>query len=314
MKHLAHPLVIACAVLAIAYSAAPLLDNYSLLLINLICVYAVFATGYNILMGYAGEFDFGQAAFLALGAYGSAVVQERYGLHFSLALVCGALVSVVAGLIIGAIVLRLRHFYLALVTLAFSQTVVLVLVLWTDVTHGFQGLPVPRPQLFGLSRGVSTYLVVVTLTVVMILIAHNLVRSQLGRAFVAMRESQIAAQSAGINLIRTRLLAYGVSAFFGGIAGGMLAMILSYITPQGFTVFETIKVLAMIVVGGMGSLAGGVLGAIVLTFGSELLRSSQFFQEIGFGLLLIACIILMPDGIAGLIRRGSQRLSARLRP
>jgi branched-chain amino acid transport system permease protein len=118
----------------------------------------------------------------------------------------------------------------------------------------------------------------------------------------------VAAQAMGINLTRTRLIAYAVSSFYGGMAGGLLALLLSYITPDGFTMFETIKVLAMIVIGGMGSIAGGILGAAVLTFGNEWLRFSQFFQEIGFGLLLLGAIILMPEGIAGLIRRLAARV------
>lgn len=305
----AHPYLTALVVLVLAFALVPFLDNYSLLLVGLACIYAIFGTGYNLLMGYAGQFDVGQAAFLALGAYGSAIVQNRYGMPLLPSLLVGAAVSVVFGLVIGTIVLRLRHFYLALVTIAFSQTVVLVLSLWTEVTKGFQGLSVDSINFFGLGRNVSAYVLIVTITVILTVLARNLVRSELGRAFQAIRESEVAAQAMGINLTRTRLTAYAISSFYGGMAGGLLAMLLSYITPDGFTMFETIKVLAMIVIGGMGSIAGGILGAAVLTFGNEWLRFSQFFQEIGFGLLLLGAIILMPEGIAGLIRRLAARLS-----
>jgi branched-chain amino acid transport system permease protein len=305
----AHPYLTALAVLIVAYLLIPFLDNYSLLLVGLVCVYAIFGTGYNLLMGYAGQFDVGQAAFLGLGAYGSAIVQTRYGVPLLPSLLVGAAVSVVFGLVIGTIVLRLRHFYLALVTIAFSQTVVLVFTLWTEVTQGFQGLPVDSIKFFGLGRNASAYVVIVTIAVVLTVLARNLERSELGRAFQAIRESEVAAQAMGINLTRTRLIAYAVSSFYGGMAGGLLALLLSYITPDGFTMFETIKVLAMIVIGGMGSIAGGILGAAVLTFGNEWLRFSQFFQEIGFGLLLLGAIILMPEGIAGLIRRLAARVS-----
>src|SRR5690606_16534860 len=144
---------------------------------------------------------------------------------------------------------------------------------------------------------------IVTATVILITLAYNLVRSNLGRAFEAIRESEVAAQAMGINLTRTRLTAYAISAFYGGFAGGLLAILLSYITPEGFTIFETIKVLSMIVVGGMGSIFGGLLGAALLTLGNEMLRFSLFFQEIGFGLLLVVCIILMPEGVVGLWNR-----------
>lgn len=302
-----HPYLVAATVLAAACAAIPFLDNYALFVVSLICVYALFATGYNLLMGYAGQFDVGQAAFLALGAYGSAIMQNSLSVPVLISLPIGALIAVAFGLMIGVVVLRLRHFYLALVTLAFSQTVVLVLSLWRDVTRGFQGLPVQSVDLFGLGRTVSAYIVIVTIAVVLVAVARNLVRSELGRSFQAIRESEVAAQSLGIDLVRIRLTAYAVSAFYGGMAGGLLAMLLSYITPEGFTIFETIKVLAMIVVGGMGSILGGLLGATLLTLGNELLRFSQFFQEIGFGLLLMTSIILMPEGIVGLARRIAAR-------
>jgi branched-chain amino acid transport system permease protein len=297
----AKPWLVAVIVLAVALAAIPLFDNYTLLVLSLACVYAIFATGYNLLLGYAGQFDVGQSAFLALGAYGSVVVQERYGIPLLPSLLVGAAIAVVAGLVIGVVVLRLRHFYLALVTIAFSQTVVLILTLWTDVTKGFQGLPAAGINLFRLGQTRSAYVVVVTIAILMILLARNLVRTELGRAFQAVRESEVAAQAIGINLTRTRLTAYAISAFYGGLAGGLLAMLLSYITPEGFTLFETIKVLAMIVVGGMGSIWGGLFGAFLLTFGNEWLRFSQFFQEIGFGLLLMLSILLMPQGVAGLV-------------
>jgi len=306
-----HPYVVALCILAIAFAVTPLLDNYALFVVSLVCVYAIFATGYNLLMGYAGQFDVGQAAFLALGAYGSAVMQNSFAMPVLPSLLVGAAVSVLAGLFIGVVVLRLRHFYLALVTLAFSQAVVLVLSLWRDVTKGFQGLPVHSLDILGLGRNVSAYLVIVTFAVLLVTLARNLARSDLGRAFEAIRESEVAAQAMGINLVRTRLTAYAVSAFYGGIAGGLLAVLLSYITPEGFTIFETIKVLAMIVVGGMGSIFGGLLGASLLTLGNELLRFSQFFQEIGFGLLLLVSIIVMPDGIVGLVRRLGARYGRR---
>jgi branched-chain amino acid transport system permease protein len=297
----------AAGILAVALGAIPWLDNYTLLVLALACVYAIFATGYNLLLGYAGQFDVGQSAFLALGAYGSVIVQQRYGVPLLPSLLVGAAVAVFAGLVIGVVVLRLRHFYLALVTIAFSQTVVLILTLWTDVTKGFQGLPVAGINLFGLSQTRSAYALSVSVTVLMILLARNLVHSELGRAFQAVRESEIAAEAMGIDLTRTRLTAYAVSAFYGGLAGGLLAMLLSYITPDGFTLFETIKVLAMIVVGGMGSIWGGLFGAFLLTFGNEWLRFSQFFQEIGFGLLLMLSILLMPQGVAGLVSSLSAR-------
>jgi len=302
------PVLGAILAFAAACAAAPLLDNYQLYVVSLIAVYCIFATGYNLLMGVAGQFDVGQAAFLGIGAYATTLLQTRAGIPFALALPLGALVAVVFGLAIGVIVLRLRHFYLALVTLAFNQAVVLVLVLWEDMTNGFQGLSVPRLIIPGTPRNLGGYLLAVGLAAAMVLFARNLMVSRIGAAWRAMRESEVAARTAGIDLVRYRLLAYAISAFYGGIAGGVLATLLSHITPEAFGTFETIRVLAMIVVGGLGSLLGSLIGAVVLTLGPELLRFSQQYQEIGFGVLLLGSILLMPGGIAGLATTLADRL------
>jgi branched-chain amino acid transport system permease protein len=302
------PLFGAIVVVAIAGAIVPLLDNYSLYVVSLVAVYCIFATGYNLLMGVAGQFDVGQAAFLAIGAYATTLLQTRLALPFPLALPLGALVAVVFGIAIGVIVLRLRHFYLALVTLAFNQTIVLAIVLWDDMTNGYQGLSVPRLLIPGTPRNLGGYLVCVAIAAAMVLAARNIAVSRLGSAWRAIRESEIAARTAGIDLVRYRLIAYAVSAFYGGIAGGLLATLLSHITPEAFGTFETIKVLAMIVVGGLGSLLGSLIGAVVLTLGPELLRFSQQYQEIGFGVLLLGSVLLMPRGIAGLLHAVAERL------
>jgi branched-chain amino acid transport system permease protein len=302
------PLLGAVLVVAIAGAIVPLLDNYLLYVFSLIAVYCIFATGYNLLMGVAGQFDVGQAAFLGIGAYATTLLQTRASLPFPVALPLGAMVAVVFGVAIGVVVLRLRHFYLALVTLAFNQTVVLALVLWEDMTNGFQGLSVPRLIIPGTPRNLAGYLVSVAIAAAMVLAARNIVASRLGNAWRAIRESEIAARTSGIDLVRYRLVAYAISAFYGGIAGGLLATLLSHITPEAFGTFETIKVLAMIVVGGLGSLAGGLIGAVVLTLGPELLRFSQQYQEIGFGVLLFGSVMLMPGGIAGLFHAAADRI------
>lgn len=283
--------------------AGPFLDNYLLYVLSLIGVYAIFALGYNLLMGYAGQFDFGQGAFLGIGAYTAAVLQVKAGLPFALALPLSGCVAVLFGLAIGAIVLRLSGFYLALVTLGFHQTVVLGIALWGPMTGGFQGMAVPRPTILGMADNLLMFYIVAGVAVLLVQAAVNILRSRIGTAFVAIRESDIAAQAMGVNLTRHRVLAYGISAFYGGIAGGLLAMLLSYITPEGFGLLETLKVLTMITVGGMGSVAGSVIGAVVLTLSTEMLRLPKVSLEITNGALLMLFIMLMPTGIYGLYTR-----------
>ncbi len=295
---------LALAIATIAWAAGPFLDNYQLYVLSLIAIYVVFGLGYNLLMGYAGQFDFGQAAFLGIGAFAMALLQSRAGLPFALALPFAGLTAVAFGLAIGVIVLRLTGFYLALVTLAFNQTVVLILNLWKPLTGGFQGTEVPHPVLAGVRDNLLVFLIAVAVAVLMVWAARNVLASRVGKAFVAIRENPVAARAMGIHLTRYRMLAYGLSAFYGGIAGALLATLLGHITPEGFGIFETIRVLTMIVVGGMGTIGGTILGVTTLTLGSELLRFSQVFQEIGNGALLLAFMLLMPNGIWGaLVRR-----------
>lgn len=289
--------------LAIAWAISPLLDNYQLYVLSLVAVYIVFGLGYNLLMGYAGQFDFGQAAFLGIGAFSMALLQTKAGLPFFAALPLAGLIAVAFGLLIGSIVLRLQGFYLALVTLAFNQTVVLTLNLWKPMTGGFQGTSVPHPVIQGLREPLLVFLVIASVAVLLVWAARNVLTSRFGKAFLAIRESAVAAQAMGIHLTLYRIMAYGLSAFYGGIAGALLATLLGYITPDGFGLFETIKVLTMIVVGGMGSIGGTILGATVLTLSGELLRFSQVFQEIGNGALLLLFMLLMPNGIWGALVR-----------
>jgi branched-chain amino acid transport system permease protein len=293
----------AAAALLIAFSAGPFLDNYQLYVASLIAVYIVFALGYNLLMGYAGQFDFGQAAFLGIGAFSMALLQTRAGVPFALALPAAGFCAVVIGLVIGVIVLRLTGFYLALVTLAFNQTVVLTLNLWKPLTGGFQGTEVPQPAIASMRPNLVVFLIIVTTAVFMVWGARNVLSSRIGKAFLGIRENAIAAQAMGVNLTRYRVMAYGLSAFYGGIAGALLGTLLGHITPEGFGLFETIKVLTMIVVGGMGTIGGTILGVTTLTLGSELLRFSQVFQEIGNGVLLLVFMLLMPNGIWGTLFR-----------
>ena len=260
----------------------------------------IFALGYNLLMGYAGQFDFGQGAFLGIGAYATAVLQVKAGLPFAVALPMSGFIAVLFGLAIGVIVLRLSGFYLALVTLGFNQAVVLGIALWGPLTGGFQGMTVPRPTIQGIGDNLLMFYIVAVVAVLLVQAAVNILRSRIGAAFVAIRESDIAAQAMGVNLTRHRVLAYGMSAFYGGIAGGLLAMLLSYITPEGFGLVETLKVLTMITVGGMGSVAGSVIGAVVLTLSTEMLRLPKVSVEITNGVLLMLFIMLMPTGIYGL--------------
>jgi len=297
--------LVACALIG------PFLDNYQLFLLGLVGVYVIFSVGYNLLIGFAGQLDFGQAAFLGIGAYTTALLQHRLGLTFWLSVPLGGFMAVAFGLTIGALVLRLSGFYLALVTLAFNQAVVLGLSLWTPMTGGFQGISVPRPQVAGLRPSLVLFYAIAAAAVLLVRAGQNLIQSRVGKGFVAMRDSEVAAEAMGVNLARSRVTAYAISAWYGGIAGGLFGGLTSHITPQGFGLFETIRVLTMIVVGGLGSIAGSVGGAALLVLIPEVLRASRTSQEIANGLLLFGAMLVMPEGLAGLARHLRTRITPR---
>ena len=204
-----------------------------------------------------------------------AVLESRFGIPFAAALPLAGFAALLAGLVIGAIVLRLSGFYLALVTLGFNQVVVLGIALATGLTGGFQGISVPAPSLRGIDSNLLLFYIAVAVAVLFAQAGHNLLRSRIGLAFLAIRERDIAAPAMGVNLTRFRIMAYGLSAFYDGVAGRLMAVLLSYITPDQFGLSETLKVLTMITVGGMGSVGGAVIGAVVMSFAAELLRFSD---------------------------------------
>jgi branched-chain amino acid transport system permease protein len=255
------------------------------------CAYLVAALGYNLLLGYAGQMAFGQAGFMAIGAYIYAVLQARgvpdvWG--FLAALAASALVAA----LIGVIVLRTREFYLALVTLAFAQAILVIINLW-PATHGENGIAV------SLAGNNLAYLAV-GLAAVSMLIVHRIVRSRIGRAFYMIRSEEEAARVMGVPLARTRTLAFVLSGIFGGMGGVLLAASLTYITPSDFTTDVTLLLLTMIVVGGLSSIWGTVVGAALLTFIPQVLTISPTTQDIAYGTALYLVLVLFPGGVISL--------------
>lgn len=289
------------------------LDRYLQYLVALVAVYAIASLGYNLLMGHAGQFGFGHAAFFGIGAFGTAILTERVGAPYVVGLVIAVAVAVASGCVLGAIVLRLDGFYLALVTLGFNEIVVLALSLWRPVTGGFDGMAVGAPRLapvLGLGSGPSLYLLSLATLVALVWATRNVLATRVGRAFMLIRDNPIAAQAFGVPLTRTRLTAFALSAAYGALAGALYAPLVGHITPQGFGLFTNLQILTMIVVGGLGSVVGSVLGAALVILLPELLRSSQASLEITYGAVLLLTVLFLPGGLVGLPRHP---LLARLR-
>jgi branched-chain amino acid transport system permease protein len=247
---------------------------YHLFVANLIVIYVLLAIGLNILVGYAGQLAFANAAMFGIGAYGTALLQVHLSWPFYLAFPAGALVAMAVGLMISLPALRLSGLYLALSTLAFAQFAQWVFLHWDTMTFGAGGFKSP-PISFAplpLSKPLGLYYLSLIAAVCVTLFAQNVVASRIGRAFVAVRDSEIAAQSLGVDLLKYKALAFGISGFTAGLAGGLYSQLLNFVSPEGFDLFQMVIQKSMIVVGGLGSIAGSVLGAAAIVISLELLR------------------------------------------
>jgi branched-chain amino acid transport system permease protein len=300
------------AALALALIIGPgLLGTYRLYFLNLVLVNVVIATGLNLLTGNAGQISMCHSSFMAIGAYATTLLHGAGGLSFWLALPAGAAIAAVFGAGVGLPAIRLGGFYLALATLGFLEVMQVLIQEFPAVTGGIRGMMAPRPTLFGrpLATDLSLYYPVLGITVAMLLVARNLLRSPVGRAFNAIRNSEPAAQALGIPVARVKMLAFTLAAFYAGIGGGLYAAVVGFIDPVEFGIWTSVRHIIFIVVGGAGSLAGSVIGAFVVTGLPEWLRALQEYSDFVYGGLLLAFLIFMPKGIVG----GWAQVRARLR-
>ena len=309
MRGLARHLLARRTVLAVALivlAVLPALANpYLTYVVNIALIYVILAVGLNLLLGYAGQFAFANAALFGIGAYATGLLQLRLGWPFWLALPGGAVFTALAGLVVALPALRLSGLYLALATMAFAQFTQWTLLNWERVTFGAGGFKIPPPSFafVGLSSSTGVYVLTLVLTAALVGAAWNTVRSRIGRALVALRDSEVAAETLGVDLARYKTLAFGMSAFYAGAAGGLYSAALNFVAPEGFDLFQMVVHFSMVVVGGLGSVWGAVLGAAVLVGMQEALRAFKGAQEIAFGLLLMTSIVFLPEGLVSVLRR-----------
>ena len=284
---------------------APLfLGKYTVFLLSLLAVYALVSLGLNLLMGYTGQIAAGHAGFLALGAYSTAIIGENLQwLPCPVILLLAGLFTGIIGFLLGIPILRLKGFYVAMATLAFGVVVSEVILQWSSLTGGDDGFSVPTAQIagFALDSDAKLYYLIIPVTVVMTILAKNLVNGYIGRAFIALRESEIAAQTIGIDLARYKTIAFAISAFYTGVAGGLFAYLITFLSPDAFTIEFSMDFIAMIVIGGMGSILGSIIGAVILTGMQQVLAGLLDLQILIFGLSLIVFMLFMPRGISGMI-------------
>ena len=290
---------------AMLFFLSPLvLSRYTIFILNLCAVYALVAIGLNLVMGYTGLISAGHAGFLAIGAYTTAILSTKIGwLSPLVVLPIAGLLTGVIGFVLGIPILRLKGFYIAMVTLAFGVVVAEIILQWSSLTHGDDGFRVPKAVLGGFvfDTDVKLFYLIQPVTICMTLIARNIVRTRVGRAFRAIEQSEIASQTMGIDLAKYKTMAFAVSAFYTGIAGGLFAYVVTHISPDSFSMGVSIDFIAMIVIGGMGSILGSIIGAVILTGIQHALSEFAQVQNLIFGIALIVFMIFMPKGISGMI-------------
>lgn len=293
------------AVAALLFFLCPLfVSRYTIFVLNLFAIYALVAIGLNLVMGYTGLISAGHAGFLAIGAYTTAILSTSMGWMSPLVIlpIAGVLTGLI-GFALGIPILRLKGFYIAMVTLAFGVVVAEVVLQWSSLTHGDDGYKVPRAVLGGFifDSDVKLFFLIQPITIAMTLIARNIVRTRAGRAFKAIRQSEVASETMGIDLAKYKTAAFAVSAFYTGIAGGLFAYAVGHISPDSFSMSVSIDFIAMIVIGGMGSILGSIIGAVILTGIQHALSELPEVQTLIFGIALIVFMIFLPKGIGGKI-------------
>jgi branched-chain amino acid transport system permease protein len=265
-------------------------------------IYVILAASLNITNGYTGLFSFGHAAFYGIGAYTAAILATRLGWGFALTLPAAAVVAALFGAALALITLRLSGIFLALVTIGFQEITFLVTLNWIALTRGPMGIPgVPPPALGGyeLRGNTGYYYLILALDVLTLFVVARVVTSRVGRAFVAIREDELAAQASGLPTFRLKVLAFVIATFFAGLAGAFFAHHARFVSADSFRLDETFVILTMLIVGGLGSFLGPIVGAVALVILPEVSRVLAEYRGVVYGLVLIAVILFRPEGVAG---------------
>jgi branched-chain amino acid transport system permease protein len=275
-------------------------------------IYVLLGLGLNIVVGVAGLLDLGYAAFYCVGAYSYALLNYHFGLGFWTVLLIGAGLAAMFGIILGFPVLRLRGDYLAIVTLGFGEIIRLIMENWNAFSFGPSGIAnIPRPGFFGMDMNIEQvtiyiYFLMIVLSLFTIFVVNRLQNSRIGRAWVALREDEVACQAMGIDKRKTKLMAFALGATWAGFAGVVFAAKTTFINPASFTLWESINILCVVVLGGMGSIVGVIVGAFILILLPEYLRFLAEYRILAFGAILVVMMVFRPGGIVETVRNTYQ--------
>ncbi|MFA7384478.1 MAG: branched-chain amino acid ABC transporter permease, partial [Desulfurivibrionaceae bacterium] len=284
-------------------------------IINRIGIAIIGAVGLNILTGFTGQISLGNAAFMAIGAFSCGFLSTKFNVPFYLCIPLAGLITAACGMFVGIPSLRIKGLYLAMATLAAHFIVEFLIVKWESVTGGVDGMSIPAPALgsYELDTDARLFFLIFVIVVLAVLFATNLFRTKVGKAFVAIRDQAISAEVMGVNILKYKLLSFGISSFYIGVAGALIAYQARLISPETFPVSLAIDYLGMIIIGGLGSILGSIFGAIFIKLLPELLRmvttslSGSYpdliyklasMKELVFGILVITFLIFEPNGLA----------------
>lgn len=279
-------------------------DPYKLHVLILVVISVALASSLNLITGYAGQLSFAHAAFYGIGAYTSAIFSLNFGFGFGASLLIATIFSGLVGALLGIPCLRLKGPYLAIATIGFQQMVVIIFSQWTSVTSGPMGITgIPKPRLFGFEFEsiISNYYLLLGLTFLIILVIYRLLKSKMGLQIIAVREDETPARSIGVNTTFIKMAAFVISSAMAGAVGSFYAHYIGNIDPYLFNINLSSTILVSALVGGMGTIAGPILGASLLTVLPEMLRFLQDYRMITYGAIVILVIIFMPSGLIGLI-------------
>jgi branched-chain amino acid transport system permease protein len=278
-------------------------NQYIMRIVIMVGIYSMLALGLNILTGYTGLVSLGHAGFYAIGAYTASLISLKLGANFFVSAIAAATVSCLCGLLLGLPTLRLKGTYLAIVTLGFGEIVKMILINWDKVTNGTLGLRnIPRPEIFGLKLTLANngiYYMMLVLVVLITLLCLLIVKSKIGRAFIAIKEDELAATMMGIKTTRYKILSFSISAFITGIAGAFYASMIGFIDPNSFTFDISTLIISIVILGGMGTIRGMFVGAAILIAFPEVSRFMMDYRFVVYGVVLVVMMRYRPQGLLG---------------
>ena len=301
---LAVPLVIACALLPLVLQLMGQRQVYWLFVVSELFIFAIVAISLDLLMGRSGQISLGHSGFVALGAYSAAILNERFGVDLFLGTLAGSFLAALASLVLGFPATRLRGHYLGIVTLGFGIAIDQIALKWDTLTGGDQGIHLHKPMLLGLDVGtpVRMYYVALIALVAAVLLVWNLTGTRIGRAFAAIKDSEVAAAAMGVPVARTKVLAFICSAFLAGAAGSIYAFLAGFVAPEDFGIDSSLLFFAMVVIGGMGSIPGAIGGAVVVDAVKNAAATVSGLSLAILGSMIVLVVLFFPGGLKAWLR------------